>query len=110
MTLSHDGCAGDEQDLAAVEHARPPGVTPRRSVIHRILFGSRGCFGRFRGAAGWLTWSAVVALLAGSGSDLAEEPAVWDARPVTLASESFPLVLPDPAYRAARRASATRRR
>jgi hypothetical protein len=41
-------------------------------------------------------WSAVVAWLSGSGSDFAEEAAVRDARPVLLAFESFPLVLPGP--------------
>ena len=38
----------------------------------------------------------VVALVVGFGSDLSEEPAVQDAEPVTLESESFLGVLPDP--------------
>ena len=56
------------------------------------------------------TWSAVVAWLGGSGSDFTEEPAVRDGRPATLVFESFPLVLPGPAYLVVRRASVTRRR
>jgi hypothetical protein len=49
-------------------------------------------------------------VVVGSGSDLVEEPAIRDVEPATLAIESFPFVLPGPAYLVERRASVTRRR
>ena len=51
--------------------------------------------GASTGASG-VAGGGVVGLVAGSGSDLSEEPAVQDVEPVTLDFVSFLIVLPGP--------------
>ena len=51
-----------------------------------------------RGGLAWPVQGAglVLVLVLGPGSDLSEEPAFQDVKPVTLDEESFLSVLPDP--------------
>ena len=71
----------------------------RQPARDRCLFGCQGVFGGVRGAGvGPLAGGSglVVGAVVGPGCDLSEEPAVQDAMPVTLESESFLGVLPGP--------------
>lgn len=68
-------------------------------IPDRILFVSRGLrdgvLGRVR-LAPWRDGDVGRSVLSGPGGDLTEEPASRDVEPVTLAAESFPIVLPGP--------------
>ena len=103
MTAAHPASGTHINTLAL--SLRPSEI--EASLVVKGVFGGVGA--REVGPlAGWL--GSVVVSWSGPGCDLSEEPAVQDARPVTLETESFLGVLPGPLERQLRscRASSVR--